>query len=90
MRQLLGNQVLERLGARRGLLALERKYGAVRLEAACDRALQHDLISYTGVRRILEKGLDQVTLPNSGCLPFPEFAPTRFSRSIGEMLKEAM
>ncbi len=38
-------------------------YGAVRLEAACQRALHFDNIQYRAVRVILEKSLDQQSDP---------------------------
>lgn len=86
---LLQDRVLERLGAARGVLGLKKKYGSKRLNAACERALEHDILSCSGVRRILEKGLDQDPRQPAQ-LHLPEFAPTRFTRSIPELLKEAM
>lgn len=41
-----------------GVLRLEGKYGAARLEAACTRALAAGGASYRSVRSILERGLD--------------------------------
>jgi transposase len=41
-----------------GVLSLERRYGAERLEAACRRARHFGLASYRGVKNILERGLD--------------------------------
>jgi len=41
-----------------GILRLEGKYGAARLEAACARALTYGGRSYASVRSILERGLD--------------------------------
>lgn len=43
-----------------GLMRLGARYGAERLEAACDRALSFGLISYRGVRNILESGMDRL------------------------------
>lgn len=42
-----------------GLLKLERKYGAKRLEAACERALKNGACSYRSVNSILKTGLDR-------------------------------
>ena len=42
-----------------GLLMLSRKYDAVRLEAACNRALQGTRVNYTMIKNILAKGLDK-------------------------------
>ncbi len=42
-----------------GLLKLERRYGAQRLEAACQRALKAGACSYRSVNSILKTGLDR-------------------------------
>jgi hypothetical protein len=47
-----------------GMLMLQKKYSAQRLEAACSRALQGSRVNYTMIKNILERGLDkQLTLP---------------------------
>lgn len=84
---LLTDRVLEKLGAARGVLKLKDKYGGKRLNDACARAIEYDLISCGGVKRILEKGLDQLRERQAMA---PESGPTRFSRSIAALLKEAM
>ncbi|HEC33594.1 MAG TPA: IS21 family transposase [Chloroflexi bacterium] len=43
-----------------GLLRMSQRYGEDRLEAACRRALPAGIISYKGVKNILEAKLDQV------------------------------
>lgn len=48
-----------------GILRLEKRYGAVRLEAACQRALQVGARSYRHVAAILERGLDRMPLPET-------------------------
>jgi transposase len=47
-----------------GILRLERKYGAKRLEAACARAFAGGARSYRHVELILKKGLDSMPLPD--------------------------
>lgn len=42
-----------------GMLMLDKKYTAQRLEAACSRALQAPRVNYTMIKNILEKGLDK-------------------------------
>ena len=42
-----------------GMLMLQKKYSAQRLEAACERALQGTRVNYTMIKNILEKNLDQ-------------------------------
>lgn len=43
-----------------GILRLAKKYGNERLEAACKRALSYEMTRYSGIRNILEKGLDLI------------------------------
>ena len=42
-----------------GMLMLQNKYEAGRLEAACLRALQGTRVNYTIIKNILERGLDR-------------------------------
>jgi transposase len=48
-----------------GILRLERRYGAERLEAACRRALRVGARSYRHVAAILDRGLDRMPLPGA-------------------------
>lgn len=57
--RLFENRVLDRLRAAQGVVGLAKRYGAPRLEAACQRALHFDNIQYRAVRVILEKSLDR-------------------------------
>lgn len=53
-----------------GMLMLTKKYGATRLEAACERALKGPRVNYTMIKNILERGLDkQLTLPDNPPIP---------------------
>jgi len=53
-----------------GMLMLQKKYSAARLEAACSRALQGPRVNYTLIKSILERGLDkQLSLPVLTPLP---------------------
>jgi transposase len=52
-----------RLRQAQKLLRLAERYGASRLEAACRRALQFDLLDVYRVQRILEQGLESQTDP---------------------------
>jgi len=56
---LFADRVLDNLRAAQGVIRLKDKYGAARLEAACERALAFDNPRYRSVKTILEKGLDQ-------------------------------
>jgi transposase len=57
--RLFADRVLDNLRAAQGVIRLKDKYGAARLEAACQRALAFDNPRYRSVKTILEKGLDQ-------------------------------
>ena len=46
-----------------GVLRLGDRYGAERLEAACERALAAGAIGYRSVDSILKRGLDRTPLP---------------------------
>ena len=52
-----------RLRQAQKLLRLAQRYGAARLEAACRRALEFDLLDVYRVQRILEQGLESQTDP---------------------------
>ena len=90
MAKLFADGVTRRLGSAQGTLRLREKYGAHRLEAACARALDHDLIRYKSVKDILEKGLDQCpeSPDSSGQIQFHFPEKPRFARNIGEMMSE--
>jgi hypothetical protein len=59
--QLLSDPVMDRLPMTRRLLKLRERFGDVRLEAACQRALRFEDGSYKTVKCILESGRDTVT-----------------------------
>jgi hypothetical protein len=53
-----------------GMLMLQKKYGAPRLEMACTRVLRGSRVNYTMIKNILERGLDrQLSLPESAPTP---------------------
>jgi transposase len=58
--RLLGERPLDRLRTVLGILKLAHKFGPRRLEAACTRALRYDDVAYATIKRILDRGLDQV------------------------------
>jgi transposase len=67
VQSLLTNRPHPEMGFRSclGLLSLEKRFGAGRLEAACQRALALSSPSRQSVLSILEKGLDSQPLPES-------------------------
>lgn len=62
---LFADRVLVRLRAVQGVLRFAPRYGAARLEAACHRALHFGTPSYSAVKTILAKGLDQLPLTST-------------------------
>jgi transposase len=79
---LLNDAVLYRLPTAGRLVRLQNRFGAQRLEAACQRALAFDDPSYKTIKRILEQGLDQEAAPVPVVLP----AATTFARSMDELV----
>jgi len=63
-----------------GLMRLGARYGNERLEAACERALAFDLVSYRGVRNILEAGMDRVKKEEAPACPEKPHANLRGPR----------
>jgi hypothetical protein len=81
--RLLAQKPVDRLPMVKRLLGLADKYSTLRLERACQRALQFE--EYTGqtIRHILESGLDLALLP-----PLTRALTTapQFARSADELL----
>lgn len=74
IQQILNNKTHPEQGYKscQGILSFSKKYGDMRLNKACSRALQYQAYNYRIVKNILEKGLDllededftrQVTIP---------------------------
>lgn len=57
--RLFGDRVLDRLRSVQGLLRLAERFTNARLEAACARMGEIDIVSARTVRAMLEKGLEQ-------------------------------
>jgi len=82
VQSLLGDPVVDRLPSVGRLLRLQGKYGAQRLETACQRALDGDDPAYKTVKSILTHGLDGQPLPDVAELP----PATTFARPPEELL----
>jgi transposase len=54
-----------------GVIRLDRKYGAERVEAACTRAVRMKLYRFQSVKSMLESGLDRQPLPELVMMPSP-------------------
>jgi len=84
---LFADRVLDNLRAAQGVVGLGKKYGAVRLESACNRALHFENPRYRTVKTILEKGLDQISFQDHDTVPLsPVYTGNgRFLRQTGLM-----
>ena len=83
--QLLGDRILERLRAAQDVLRLASRYGHVRLEAACARALAHDSPHYRTVRTILVGGHDLRIEPTYADPAAIYLHGARFARAAHEL-----
>jgi transposase len=81
--QLLSDRIVERLRAAQSTLRLAERYGAARLEAACQRALAHDSLFYRTVKTILVGGHDQAPLTTAAVTPYARGA--RFVRDAEDL-----
>jgi hypothetical protein len=91
IRKLFGDTVLDNLRAVQGIIGLAKKYGSVRLENACVRALHFDNVRYKSVKNILGQGLDQLPLEHELFSPVslsPVYTSGRFLRDI-DNIREA-
>ncbi|MDP3559398.1 MAG: hypothetical protein Q8R79_03490 [Legionellaceae bacterium] len=60
---MLTASVVDYLRDVQGIIALQKKYGNERLDAACKRALSFQCGYYKTVKSILEQGLEYAPLP---------------------------
>jgi len=61
--QLLTESIVDYLRGVQGIIALQKKYGNARLDAACKRALSFQCGYYKTVKSILQQGLEYAPLP---------------------------
>jgi transposase len=80
--QMLADPVLDRIHQVGRLLRLQEKYGAARLEAACQRALRFEDASYKTIKGILKQGTEGDEAPIPVELP----PATTFARRPEEMV----
>jgi hypothetical protein len=78
--------VLDYLRAAQGLLGLRERYSALRLEAACSRALNFGVPTYRTVKQILKEGLDQQPTLLTTELEAPYRGGARFARAPSQRL----
>jgi transposase len=82
IRTLFEDRVLDNLRAVQGIIGLSKKYGPIRLETACQRALFFGNVRYRSIKTILNKGLDQLNLfqTSDQALAAPYTGSARFLR----------
>ncbi len=82
IRTLFEDRVLDNLRAAQGIIGLSKKYGPIRLETACQRALFFGNVRYRSIKTILNKGLDQLNLfqPSDEALAATYTGSARFLR----------
>ncbi|HZC30136.1 MAG TPA: IS21 family transposase [Gaiellaceae bacterium] len=66
------------------LLGLARRYGAARVNAACERALVLDVVDVTKISRMLERALEGAADGEPAQRPHGRVVQLRFSRSVME------
>lgn len=81
--RLLADRIVERLRAAQNVLRLAKSYPAVRLEAACARALAHDSPFYRTVKTILAGGHDLQAPP--GAISDASTHSGRFARDAASL-----
>ena len=62
IQKLLTDSVVDYLRAAQGIIALQKKYGASRLDAACHRAIVFQSAHYKTIKSILQRGLEYQSL----------------------------
>jgi transposase len=87
---LLNDSVVDYLRAAQGIIGLQKKYGAARLEAACARAIAFQCLHYKAVKSILASGVEYAPLPEQEA--FDVLAETytgqgRFCRDVSKLIQ---
>jgi len=82
--RLLAERPLDRLTTAQAILRLAERYGPLRLERACARALRFEELRYGSIKRILEKGLDMEPVAEERAVMSTAARPV-FARAIGEI-----
>ena len=86
---LLNDKICDYLRAAQGVIKLEKTYGALRVESACQRALCYETPQYKVIKSILSKGLDSPSLTQEQAFDTLSEAYTgkgQFSRDPKELI----
>ena len=86
---LFADRVLDNLRGAQGIVGFSKRYGKIRVNAACQRALAFENVRYRAVKQILEKGLDQQDWAETGFDTLAECytGAGKFSRDSSSLLK---
>jgi len=85
--ELLHGGVIRNLRSAQNIVRMQKKYGKVRLEAACKRAVYFKNYTYGGIKNILEKELDKQSLLFDDEFPDKKLN-SGYARNIKVILKE--
>jgi len=88
METLFSDRVLDHLRAAQGIIGFRKRYGDLRLERACQRAIAFETPEYGSVKQILKKGLDQLPQADQAfdILSETYTGQGRFCRHAGSLL----
>lgn len=88
IQSLLNDSVVDYLRAAQSILGLRKKYGDLRLEAACTRALAFQSVHYRTIKSMLKVGAEQQPLPKNEeeALAEPYSGKGRFCRDASLLL----
>jgi transposase len=88
METLFADRVLDHLRAAQGIIGFRKRYGDLRLERACQRAIAFETPQYGTVKQILKKGLDQLPQTDQAfdILSQTYTGQGRFCRHAGSLL----
>ena len=88
METLFADRVLDHLRAAQGIIGFRKRYGDLRLERACQRAIAFETPQYGTVKQILKKGLDQLPQVDQAfdLLSATYTGQGRFCRHAGSLL----
>jgi len=84
---MLNEGVIRNLRSSQNIIRMQKKYGRIRLESACKRAVFFGNYSYSGIKTILERELDKQNLLFTENYREKKLNPY-YARNIKELLKE--
>ena len=83
--RLLAHRPEDRMRWAMAIVAMPKKYGSVRVESTCRRALACDAVNYSAIKEILRRKLDLEPLPLELFIPGPVPKSAAFARPISNL-----